>query len=98
MAEFFFAALFEQIRELEKAKQQARKENYSSNKFMGTELKNKILGVIGAGRIGSRIAEIGLGIGMKVIISQEKVNQKLRSLGQKRKPLMRFFLQAILSH
>ncbi len=34
---------------------------------MGFELKGKILGIIGLGNIGSRVAELGLGIGMKVI-------------------------------
>lgn len=34
---------------------------------MGFELKGKTLGVIGLGNIGSRVAELGLGIGMKVI-------------------------------
>ena len=33
----------------------------------GFELKGKTLGVIGLGSIGSRVAELGLGIGMKVI-------------------------------
>ena len=34
---------------------------------MGKELKGKTLGIIGIGNIGSRIAELGRGIGMKVI-------------------------------
>ncbi len=34
---------------------------------MGFELKGKTLGIIGLGNIGSRVAELGLGIGMKVI-------------------------------
>lgn len=34
---------------------------------MGFELKGKTLGVIGLGNIGSRVAEIGMAIGMKVI-------------------------------
>lgn len=34
---------------------------------MGFELKGKTLGIIGLGNIGSRMAELGLGIGMKVI-------------------------------
>jgi len=32
---------------------------------MGIELKDKVLGVVGAGAIGSRVAQIGLGFGMK---------------------------------
>lgn len=34
---------------------------------MGFELKDKTLGIIGLGNIGSRVAELALGIGMKVI-------------------------------
>lgn len=34
---------------------------------MGFELKNKTLGIIGIGNIGSRVAELAQGIGMKVI-------------------------------
>lgn len=56
VAEFFFAALLEHGRELEKAKMQAKKEDFSFAKFMGIELKGKTLGVIGAGTIGGRIA------------------------------------------
>ena len=67
VAEFFFAALLETGRELEKAKKQARKEDYSFDKFMGLELKNKTFGVIGAGSIGGRIAGIGNGFGMRVL-------------------------------
>src|SRR3989344_1469710 len=66
VAEWIFAALFEHMRELERAKQQARAGDYSFVSFIGAELAGKILGFIGAGKIGSRVAEIGLGIGMKV--------------------------------
>lgn len=87
VAEFFFAALFERIRELERAKQQARKNDFSFAGFMGMELKNKILGVIGAGKIGSRVAEIGLGIGMKVIYFSRKTKAEIEKMGAKKKNL-----------
>ncbi|RMF06167.1 hypothetical protein D6764_02805 [Candidatus Woesearchaeota archaeon] len=35
----------------------------------GTELKGKVLGVVGFGRIGSRVAEIGKCLGMKVLVN-----------------------------
>ena len=84
VSEFFFAALFEQVRELEGAKQQARQRDYSFDKFMGLELKDRTLGVIGAGKIGSRIAEIGLGIGMKVIYFSRSNKPALDKRGAKR--------------
>lgn len=87
VAEFFFAALFEYARELEKAKNQAKKEDYSFAKFMGMELRNRVLGVIGAGKIGSRVAQIGLGIGMKVVYLSRKNKIELDKRGAKKKKL-----------
>jgi len=33
----------------------------------GVELKNKTLGIVGCGRIGKQVAELALGLGMKVV-------------------------------
>lgn len=46
--------------------------------MLGRELKGKVLGVIGAGRIGSRVAEIGAkGFSMKVIYYSRSRNERL---------------------
>ncbi|MEM0246367.1 MAG: glyoxylate reductase [Desulfurococcaceae archaeon] len=46
--------------------------------MIGVELKGKVLGIIGAGRIGSRVAEIGArGFGMKVIYYGRSRNEYL---------------------
>ncbi len=66
VAEFAFAALLEYLRELERAKKQAREGNYSEASFSGTELKDKKLSVVGLGHIGRRIAELAIGFGMNV--------------------------------
>lgn len=87
VSEFFFAALFEQARELERAKLQARKEDYSFDKFLGMELQNRVLGVVGAGKIGSRIAQIGLGIGMKVVYFSKTSKPEIEKLGAKKMEL-----------
>lgn len=84
VAEFFFAALLEKTREMEKAKIQARKEDYSFDKFMGLELTGKTLGVIGAGAIGGRIATIGLGFGMNVLYVSKTPKPKLDQMGAKK--------------
>ena len=58
VAEFAFGLILEHIREIERAKPQARGGNYSGFGYRGHEIKNKKFGVIGLGRIGRRIAEI----------------------------------------
>ncbi|MBI2142949.1 hypothetical protein HYU20_01230 [Candidatus Woesearchaeota archaeon] len=60
VAELVFAVVLEHVREIERAKKQAREGNYSEASFTGTEIKGKPLGIIGLGRIGSRVAEIAL--------------------------------------
>lgn len=85
VAEFFFASLLGNLRDLKRASQQAKKEDYSFANFMGLELKHKTLGVVGAGKIGSRIAEIGAGFGMKVIYSSRKNKPEIEKLGAKKK-------------
>ncbi len=67
VAEFLFGVLLDYIRELEKAKNQARKKDYSFDKFLNWELKEKSFGIIGLGNIGKRVSEIALGFGLDVI-------------------------------
>jgi D-3-phosphoglycerate dehydrogenase len=40
---------------------------WKRSKFMGTELYNKVLGIVGLGRIGSEVAKRALSFGMKVV-------------------------------
>ncbi|MEK7615632.1 MAG: 2-hydroxyacid dehydrogenase [Patescibacteria group bacterium] len=81
VAEWTIAVLFEHMRELERAKVQARTGDYSFASFVGTELAGKTLGVVGTGKIGSRVAEIGHGIGMKVLyFSRHRKNASLEKL------------------
>jgi lactate dehydrogenase-like 2-hydroxyacid dehydrogenase len=39
----------------------------SDKPFLGFEVKGKTLGIVGLGNIGQRVAELGLGLGMKVV-------------------------------
>lgn len=94
VSEFFFASLFEKVRELEKAKLQARNEDYSFDKFMDMELRNRTLGIVGAGKIGSRIAEIGLGIGMKVIYFSRENKPEIEKHGAQKKDLEQVLSQS----
>jgi len=66
VAEFVFAIILEQLRELERAKKQTRDGNYSEDGFLPTEIKNKIFGILGLGNIGKRVSEIALCFGADV--------------------------------
>lgn len=61
VAEFTFGILLDHIRELERGKKQAREGNYSEDGFSASEIKGKVFGVLGLGRIGSETAKIALG-------------------------------------
>lgn len=41
---------------------------WEKNSLMGRELKGKILGIVGFGRIGRRIAELAMSLGMSIIV------------------------------
>ncbi len=75
VAELVFAHLFGGVRYLHDANRNMPLEGDSKFKELkknyagGRELKGKTLGIIGFGRIGLEVAKIGLGIGMKVIVS-----------------------------
>lgn len=81
VAELVFAHLFGGVRYLHDSNRimplsgdtqfKALKKNYSG----GTELRGKTLGIIGLGRIGREVAKIALGIGMKVIASDDHVGE-----------------------
>jgi len=56
--------------------------------MLGVELKGKTLGVIGLGRIGKRVAEIGRAFGMRIIYYNRSRNIEIeKQLGAEFKPL-----------
>ncbi|TDN85868.1 D-3-phosphoglycerate dehydrogenase [Salegentibacter sp. 24] len=81
VAELVFAHLFSGVRKLFDANRNmplegesrfnALKKSYSA----GIELRGKTLGIIGFGRIGREVAKIALGLGMKVIASDNEVGE-----------------------
>lgn len=66
VAEITFGMIFDQIREIERAKKVARQGDYSGSNFKGFEIKGKNFGIIGLGHIGYRIAEIAKAFGADV--------------------------------
>ncbi len=66
VAEWVFGLILEHLRNLENAKQTARAGDFSGDGFSATEIKGKKFGIIGLGRIGSRVAQIAQGFGANV--------------------------------
>lgn len=81
VAELVFAHLFGGVRYLYDANRnmplsgdsefRSLKKNYAG----GRELRGKTLGIVGMGRIGKEVARLALGIGMKVIASDDEVGE-----------------------
>jgi D-3-phosphoglycerate dehydrogenase len=66
-AEHAIALMFALARELPAADASTQAGKWEKNRFMGVELTSKTLGLIGAGNIGSIVAERALGLRMKVV-------------------------------
>ena len=66
-AEHAIAMMFALARQIPDANQQTQAGLWPKSGFMGVELTNKTLGLIGAGNIGSIVAARALGLKMKVI-------------------------------
>ncbi len=81
VAELVFAHLFSGVRFLHDANRNMPLEgdsNFSKLKkayAKGVELRNKTLGIIGFGRVGQETAKIALGLGMKVLFVDPKLDK-----------------------
>ena len=67
VAEHVFALLLALTRRIVEAAERTRRGDFSQAGLRGFDLAGKTLGVVGAGRIGRRVAAIGRGFGMDVI-------------------------------
>ena len=67
VAEHVFALLLSKARDIPRADSALREGRWIKKELMGTELEGKTLGIIGFGRIGSRLGTIAVAFGMKVL-------------------------------
>ena len=81
VAEHTFALMLALSRKLIPSIERTRKGDFTLDGLRGFELFGKTLGVIGTGNIGSVVAKLGLGIGMKVIAHNRHEDDELKSLG-----------------
>ncbi len=66
-AEHAIALMFALARQLPEADASTQAGKWEKNRFMGVEVTGKVLGLIGAGNIGSIVASRALGLRMKVV-------------------------------
>lgn len=64
--EFVFAAILEQVRDLEEGRRRGKKLDVSFEGLHAKEIKNKVFGILGLGNMGRRAAEIALGFSADV--------------------------------
>ncbi|MCC6137799.1 MAG: phosphoglycerate dehydrogenase, partial [Bdellovibrionaceae bacterium] len=75
-AEHTIGLIIASMRNYGTARDNIKMGNWDREPLMGFELYGKTLGVIGFGRIGSRVAQIASAFGMKIIAHDPYVNQE----------------------
>lgn len=70
VAELVMAMIFTLSRDLVNATISVKEGKWEKKRFEGRELKDKTLGIIGLGGIGCELAELALGVGMKVVATR----------------------------
>lgn len=81
VAEHTFALILALSQKLVPSIERTRKGDFTLVGLRGFELYGKTLGVVGTGKIGKVVAEIGLGFGMKVIAYNRHVDEELKEKG-----------------
>ncbi len=76
-AEHTIALLFALARNIPQADASLKKGEWERKKFEGVELTDKTLGVIGAGNIGSVVAQRALGLKMNVIVYDPYISEEM---------------------
>ena len=66
-AEHAISLMFACARQIPEANRSTHEGKWEKSKFMGVEITNKVLGLIGCGNIGAIVAERAIGLKMKVI-------------------------------
>ena len=76
-AEHALSLMMALARNIPQAANSMREGKWEKKKFQGTELFNKTLGIIGMGRIGTVVAERGLGLRMRVLCYDPFITKEL---------------------
>lgn len=77
VAEHTLALLLALARHLPEANRSLKQGKWEKNKLMGTGLTDKVLGIIGFGRIGRQVAVRAKAFGMRVLVNQHRSTPEL---------------------
>ncbi len=75
-AEHAISMMLSLARKIPQAYTSMKKGHWDKKRFMGVEIHGKTLGIIGMGRIGSLVAKMALGLGMRVIACDPYLSEK----------------------
>ena len=78
-AEHTIAMMMALARQIPQADTSMKKKEWKRADFMGFEVFNKTLGIVGLGKIGSRVGKIAQSFGMKIVTYDPFVNQEFAS-------------------
>lgn len=67
VAELTFGLMISLLRHVERGLSGLRRGEWLKNQLVGSELRGKTLGVVGLGRIGSRVAQLATSFGMQIL-------------------------------
>ncbi len=75
----YMFALANRIVEADKFIRDGKYDGWSPMRFLGTDISGKSLGLVGAGRIGNRVAYLAKCLGMKIFYTDVSRNEKIES-------------------
>ena len=75
VAELFFGAVIALLRKLGEADRSMREGRWDRSSLLGAELKGRVLGIVGLGRIGSEVAHRARAFGVEVIAYDPYIQQ-----------------------
>src|SRR5690348_12039742 len=94
-AEHAIAMMMALARQLPEADASTKASKWEKNRFMGVEVTNKVLGLIGAGNIGSIVADRAQGLKMKVVAFDPFLTpERAQTLGVEKVELDELFKRA----
>ncbi|MFQ6085746.1 MAG: hydroxyacid dehydrogenase [Candidatus Bathyarchaeia archaeon] len=87
VAEMAFGLMIALARRIPLGFESLKEGRWLKDEILGTQLFGKTIGIVGFGRIGSRVAERAKAFGMNILVHKRRPDERLRELGAKLVPL-----------